>query len=203
VSIELVVALIVFLFPLAYSPGPGNSYFAAIGAAGGLRSAVPALVGYHIATVIVTFTIGMGVGLALLTHPTVAFWMKLGGAIYVFWIGISFVQAAFAKPASAGAEIANQSSTWVDGAVLLILNPKAYLIIGLLFTQFLTQDHNEILHVAAVTMVFTLNNIVAFVVWTLIGAAIGRFLKTSTNQRNINLVFAFCLFGVAIWMMVP
>ena len=45
-----VLALLAFLFPLAYSPGPGNMFFAAIGARFGLRSTLAATAGYHITT---------------------------------------------------------------------------------------------------------------------------------------------------------
>ena len=57
-------ALLAFLFPLAYSPGPGNAFFAGIGASKGLRAAIPALTGYHVATFVVTAVIGLGMGVA-------------------------------------------------------------------------------------------------------------------------------------------
>jgi len=46
--LELTLALVLFLFPLAYSPGPGNMFFAAIGGRFGLRASVPATIGYHV-----------------------------------------------------------------------------------------------------------------------------------------------------------
>ena len=55
-----ILALLVFLFPLAYSPGPGNMFFAANGARFGLRATIPASIGYHLATWIVTAAIGFG-----------------------------------------------------------------------------------------------------------------------------------------------
>jgi len=58
--IELLPALLLFLVPLAYSPGPGNLFFAANGARFGLRATLPALAGYHLLTWIVTCAIGLG-----------------------------------------------------------------------------------------------------------------------------------------------
>jgi threonine/homoserine/homoserine lactone efflux protein len=91
---QLMVALIIFLFPLAYSPGPGNAFFASIGAAHGLRAAVPALIGYHAATFIVTVMIGMGAGLLFLSEPRVARTLSVLGAAYVFWLGYLFLRAS-------------------------------------------------------------------------------------------------------------
>ena len=51
---EPVLALLIFLFPLAYSPGPGNTLFAANGAVFGFRATLPASAGYHLATWAVT-----------------------------------------------------------------------------------------------------------------------------------------------------
>ena len=201
-SFNVLVALIVFLFPLAYSPGPGNSFFAAVGARSGLKGAIPALLGYHVATVIVTFMIGMGVGLAVLTQPAVAVVMRFGGVLYVLWIAFTFLQAAFATPAAgaAAATLNHKTASFLDGVVLLIMNPKAYMIIGLLFTQFLTAAHHSTLYIAMIAGIFTLNNAIAFVVWTAIGAAIGTLFTTPGSQRWVNIVFAACLIGVAGWM---
>ena len=55
-----IVALIIFLFPLAFSPGPGNMFFAANGARFGFAKTLSANFGYHLATIIVTFLIGFG-----------------------------------------------------------------------------------------------------------------------------------------------
>ena len=53
-------ALLVFLFPLAFSPGPGNMFFAANGARFGFVKTLSANFRYHFATIIVTFIIGLG-----------------------------------------------------------------------------------------------------------------------------------------------
>jgi threonine/homoserine/homoserine lactone efflux protein len=42
---ELVPALLLFLLPLAYSPGPGNLFFAATGARFGLAATAPRATG--------------------------------------------------------------------------------------------------------------------------------------------------------------
>lgn len=68
---EIVLPLIIFLFPLAYSPGPGNLSFAANGARFGLRATIPASLGYHVATFVVSVAIGYGAWVVLDTAPQV------------------------------------------------------------------------------------------------------------------------------------
>ncbi|WP_349371839.1 LysE family translocator [Salinarimonas sp.] len=199
--LETLIALLAFLFPLAYSPGPGNGFFAALGAAGGLRAAWPALAGYHVATFAVTALIGLGVGLALLADPAVATALRVAGAAYVAWLGIAFLRAAH-RPENGGGIGRAVRGRFVDGAALLVLNPKAYMIIGLLFTQFLGPADDRLGRVLALSAVFTLNNLVAFVVWTLAGMALARLLASAGDGRTVNAVFAASLIGVSIWMLV-
>jgi threonine/homoserine/homoserine lactone efflux protein len=199
---EATIALIIFLFPLAYSPGPGNAFFASIGATHGLQAAIPALLGYHVATFVVTAMIGMGAGLLLLSEPRVARVLTILGAAYVFWLGYLFLKASMQAQASSRSETPVRIG-FTDGALILLFNPKAYYIIGLLFTQFLVPPNDGLAAVLNITTIFTLNNLVAFLVWTLAGAAIARLFMSETANRRINILFALCLIGVGIWMLVP
>ena len=127
--LEIALALIVFLFPLAYSPGPGNMVFAANGARFGLRATLPANAGYHIATWVVTAGIGLGFVAALDMAPRLFAVLKIAGALYVLWLAFGLIRAGTLTSAPAP-----RPASFADGAVLLILNPKAYVIIALTWT---------------------------------------------------------------------
>ena len=66
-----------------------------------------------------------------------------------------------------GTEQAN-SANFFDGAILILLNPKAYVIIALMFSQFL-KEASSTAEVIANSVSFTLNNLVAFTLWTVVG----------------------------------
>ena len=54
-------------------------------------------------------------------------------------------------------------ATFWDGVILLLLNPKAYIIMALMFSQFLSTDGGlQIANVLTISTIFTLNNLVAF-----------------------------------------
>ena len=125
-------ALILFLLPLAYSPGPGNLFFAANGARFGFRATIRANLGYHLATWIVTFAIGLGFAAILARGPALFLALKWVGGIYVLFLALRFLRAG----AYGGAAIARPAG-FADGAILLILNPKAYAIIALMYSQLL------------------------------------------------------------------
>jgi threonine/homoserine/homoserine lactone efflux protein len=192
-----IIALIVFLFPLAYSPGPGNMFFAAIGARFGARASIPASLGYHAATWVVTFAIGYGFMQVLAAYPAIFVIMQWAGAAYMLWLAWLFLRAGTTE-----GEMEARPARFVDGAVLLVLNPKAYVIIALMFTQFLSPHADNFLWLLVViTTVFTLNNLVAFTVWTLLGDALGRLFRSEQQARRLNVAFGITLIVVALWML--
>jgi threonine/homoserine/homoserine lactone efflux protein len=193
---DLIIPLILFLTPLAWSPGPGNSAFAAIGARAGFRTSIRPLLGYHLATFAVTLVVGLGFADAMSRAPALFELLRYAGSAWVLWMAWRFWRAGAGGPDAAPLHL-----TITDGALLLVLNPKAWLIIAAMFTQFLdaapTADTARVL---SITTIFTLNNMAAFLGWTLLGDALGRVFRTKARARALNGVFALMLTAVAIWM---
>jgi threonine/homoserine/homoserine lactone efflux protein len=190
-------ALLVFLFPLAYSPGPGNMFFAAMGARTGVAATLPANAGYHVATLVVTGLVGAGFVAVLDPASSLFLVLKTSGSIYVLWLAWKM---ATSGRANAGGE--DRGAGFLDGVMLLVLNPKAYVIILLMYSQFAGfafASTGE--RVAVISLVFTLNNLLAFLLWTLAGDGLGRLFRNETSARRLNLFFASMLAGVALWML--
>ncbi len=189
-------ALVLFLLPMAYSPGPGNLFFAAAGARFGVRATWAASLGYHLVTWAVTAAIGFGSLGAMEGAPGLFSLIRLAGVAYVLWIVFGFLRA--------GAGIGQAEAPSVrfrDGAVLLLLNPKAYVIIALMFSQFLPDVGTaRSAGVLWITTVFTLNNLVAFTLWTLLGAQLARLFQAPEAGRWMNIGMGVLLAGVAFWM---
>ncbi len=194
--LDITLPLIIFLFPLAYSPGPGNLFFAAIGARSGALGSLPASAGYHLATWIVTFAVGFGFAGLVARFPFAFTIIKYAGSAYVLWLAWKFFRAG-----TSHSDVEQRSASFMDGAVLLILNPKAYLIIALMFTQFLPPTATNFTGlVFYITTIFTLNNLIAFFIWALLGDAMARLFREERHARIINIIFALLLVVIAVWM---
>ena len=190
---ETTIALLIFLMPLAYSPGPGNMIFAAMGARAGLAATWPASAGYHLATWAVTLAIGLGFSAALTALPGIARAMQLIGAAYVLWLAAGLWRAGAIR---AGTETTPLMG-FGGGAVLLLFNPKAYVIMALMLTQFAEAPG---LGVIGVATVFTLNNMLAFVLWAALGAQLARLWSSPAQARWMGRGLAAMLGAVAVWM---
>lgn len=192
---EPTLALLIFLMPLAYSPGPGNMIFAAMGAQAGLAATWPASAGYHMATWAVTLAIGLGFNAALTAHPGIARSMQLIGAVYVLWLASGLWRAGALRSGSKTAPVMG----FGGGAVLLLFNPKAYVIIALTFTQF---SQAPGLGVLGVTTVFTFNNMLAFALWATLGEKLARLWSSPVAALWMGRGLAAMLAAVAVWMAV-
>jgi len=193
---ELTLALLLFLLPLAYSPGPGNMVFAAIGGRFGLRASIPASTGYHLATFAVTAAIGLGFSAVAGWNPLIFDVLRYGGVAYVLWLAYALMRAGAASEGDAA-----RPASALDGAVLLVFNPKAYVIIALMFTQFLAAGSDPA-RVLWITVIFTLNNLVAFTLWTVMGDVLLRRFRSEAAARPMNMGFGLLLGAVAVWMLV-
>lgn len=194
---ELTIALVVFLFPLAYSPGPGNMFFAATGAKFGFAGTLQASFGYHLATWVVTFCIGLSFGKMAASFPEYLVYTGYIGSAYIFYLAWKFFSAesltGVAKARSAG---------YLDGVVLLIFNPKAYVIISVMFTQFLSMSsEGDIVLILWITTVFTLNNLLAFSIWSYAGDKMLSKFRNGAQAKIINVAFGLVLAGIAFWML--
>ncbi len=192
---ETTAALILFLLPLAWSPGPGNLFFATLGARDGIAASCRASLGYHAATWIVTLVLGLGFGQLAGTAERAAQVMALAGGAYVLWMAWRLWGAGALVPNHAPPRASAR-----DGAVLLLLNPKAYAIIAAMFAQFLAED-SDTGRVLWIATLFTLNNLAAFTVWTWAGAGLLRLWQDRLSAERLNRGASLLLAGVALWMM--
>lgn len=191
-------ALVIFLFPLAYSPGPGNMVFSANGARFGFAATLPANIGYHLATFIVTAAIGLGFVAAMDKFHQASGLLRVAGSLYVLWLSWTFVRAG-----AFDAEYELRPARFVDGVMVMLLNPKAYVIIMLMFTQFIDRmAMGMVAEALLITTIFTLNNLIAFSIWTWVGDALTRRFRTAQSARRLNMLFGALLALVALWMLV-
>lgn len=197
---SFLIPLVLFLVPLAFSPGPGNLFFAALSARYGAKATLPALVGYHVATLLITFLVGLGFEIGTSGNQTLSQVLGGAGAIYVLYLAWKIATSSVdlttdnIKPAS-----------FIDGFLLLTFNPKAYVIIALLFTQFppgqLVPD-SPLIGNLIISSAFTFHNLFAFIVWIAVSDKVGSAFRSPENFRLMNYLFGGLLAIVATWLFV-
>jgi threonine/homoserine/homoserine lactone efflux protein len=122
------------------TPGPSTLFIVNNAVAHGWRRALGALSGDLVAIALLATLSVVGLGALLQTYPAAFLTLRLAGAFYIIWLGLTFLRAAPPQPhPSAQKTIHEQSglALWINSFGVGISNPKAVLFFAALFPQFL------------------------------------------------------------------
>ena len=201
-SPEVLFAFAVTTTVFAFIPGPAMLYTAARTMAGGRRAGLMAVLGIHLGVYV--HVIAAAAGLSALFHavPVAYTTVKLGGALYLIWLGISLFrtretstkEVLAVSPKSAG-------KAFVESVAVEVLNPKT----AILFMAFLPQfvDANATLPLwAQLAVLGTIVNViftVADIACVLLAGLIMKKLKQSgAAQKLVQRVGGTILVGLGL-----
>ena len=108
---------------IAAVPGPGIFYVAARTLSGGRKAGIASTLGTALGGLVHVIAGGMGISAIILASAQLFTAFKLGGAIYLVWLGIKTFRDAGHEPA-ASMEPAGAQLAFRDGVVVEALNPK-------------------------------------------------------------------------------
>ena len=134
--IETLLAFMVTTAVFAFIPGPAMLYAAAQTMAGGRRSGLMAVLGIHLGCYV--HIVAAAAGLSVLFHaiPTLYLAVKLAGAAYLVWLGISlFRSKSTSKTDLSGVQPKSGRRAFVESVTVEVLNPKT----AIFFLAFLPQ----------------------------------------------------------------
>jgi threonine/homoserine/homoserine lactone efflux protein len=199
-SYELLVTFFITTLLFAYIPGPAMLYAAAQTLAGGRRAGLMASLGIHLGCYV--HVVSAAAGLSILFHAVPIFYsaVKLIGACYLIWLGISLFRSSGepdAEPASAASKSAGRA--FVQSISVEVLNPKTAIFFMAFLPQFI--DASAALPVWAqflilgtiVNLIFSSADIVCVV---LAGAIIGKLRQSGAAQRMMRRAGGTILIGL-------
>jgi threonine/homoserine/homoserine lactone efflux protein len=133
---ELLVAFAITTAVFAYIPGPAMLYAAAQTLARGRRSGLMAAVGIHLGCYVHVFAAAAGLSVLFHVVPALYVAVKLAGASYLIWLGISMLrvrpEGSVALP---GIEPRSARRAFFESITVEVLNPKT----AIFFVAFLPQ----------------------------------------------------------------
>ncbi len=135
-ALETILQFLIAAVLFAYIPGPAMLYSAAQAMARGTRGGLMAVLGIHVGGYV--HVIAAAAGLSVLFHavPTLYAVVKLAGAAYLVWLGISFFRKKAEDGAPALAMPAKSTRrAFIESVIVDVLNPKT----AIFFVAFLPQ----------------------------------------------------------------
>lgn len=192
-----IVAAIVFFIAGAGTPGPNNTIVMAAGATYGWRRTVPAIVGINIGFPTMIVVLGVGLGSVLVQWPWVLDVLRPIGVVYLLWLAWKIANGPTNLSET---RAASPPGLW-HMAGFQFVNPKAWTLAVAALSAFAGASAAghflvDVLVLAAIALVFSTP---CTVVWTLLGVAAGRFLRTPRALRVFNLIMA----GLLVVSLIP
>jgi len=180
------------IFLMIITPGPGVLSLAATGSGFGWKAGILYLAGLFIGTNTVLVFVVTGFKGFLFEIPWVEPVFLIISLSYLTWIAW--------RIASAGNEIKFKKSknepTFFEAIFLQIINPKAYLVNGILFAGFPLKNFSLQQEILIKALIINLVWIPVHFFWLWLGIKLRQWGLNKGKQAIVNKVMAFCLLVV-------
>jgi len=139
-SLDLWLSFVVIVLIAVFSPGPAVLLAVTHGSQFGARRAMWPILGNITGLAILISASSLGIGTVLAASSDWFLWLRIGGGLYLVFLGVKLILSR--NPAldlTSGAPV-KKTSTWKtysQGIMVALSNPKALLLIGALFPQFI------------------------------------------------------------------
>lgn len=137
-STEVLIAFLATTAIFAFIPGPAMLYAAARTLAGGRWSGLMASLGIHIGGYAHVFAAAAGLSVLFHAVPPLYMAVKLAGAIYLIWLGISLFRAkAQGEVDMPGTAPKSARRAFLQSVTVEVLNPKTAIFFMAFLPQFI------------------------------------------------------------------
>ncbi|MCD2174121.1 LysE family translocator [Rhizobium sp. C4] len=199
-AIDILIAFVLTTAAFAFIPGPAMLYAAARTMAGGRKAGLMAVLGIHIGAY--AHILAAAAGLSVLFHavPVLYAAVKLAGAAYLVWLGISLFRAKEVLQGDLKPKTEKTArKAFLQSIGVEVLNPKTAIFFMAFLPQFIDSAAQfpiwmqlAILGVI-VNVIFTLADIVCVL---LAGLIVSRLKQSSTAQRLVQRTGGVVLVGL-------
>jgi threonine/homoserine/homoserine lactone efflux protein len=188
--IEVLTALVVFAFVMAFTPGPNNILLTASGVNFGFVRTVPHLLGVDIGFVFMLAVFAGGLGLVFASLPALQLVLKIAGAAYMLWLAWKVANAK--PPTDADRSARGKPMTFLQAAAFQWVNPKAFVAVLSGVAVYMRPGH-ERQDFVIVLIVFGLATALSTATWAGFGVALRKFLRDPRHARIFNVTMGLLL----------
>lgn len=188
--LDAILALALFTFATAFSPGPNNIMVTASGVNFGFVRTIPHMAGITIGFVVLIIACAAGLGVVFTAVPALHVALKIVGALYMLWLAWKVANAR-----SVGDQDDNNMAkplTFLQGAAFQWVNPKAVVIALSAISLYVRPEH-QVADIIMVVVWFAFFTALTVVTWTGFGVALRALLRDPRRARVFNIVMALLL----------
>ncbi len=188
VSAGQIAEFAVAAFVLIVIPGPSVLFVVGRALAHGRRTAFASVVGNAVGVEVVAVCVALGIG-TLVERSAVAFTVvKLAGAAYLVWLGISAIRqrrgllSAFA----AGPAVRSQRRAALEGFVVGVANPKAVILFAAVLPEFVNRQAGNVpVQMLLLSLVSFLIALASDSMWSLAASGVRTWFARSPRRLEL------------------
>ena len=188
------------LFAGAASPGPSLALVLRSTVSAGGHAGLLVALAHGIGVWLYALAVVFGVAAVLLHMPSLMLAVQLGGVVFLLYLGAQMMRGGLAageKNPEDTADLASARSSgrhFLDGFLIVFLNPKIMVFFLAVFSQFLTPQQSIETQVLAATLAGLIDGMwYGFVAITVSLSPFGAFLRRHRGKIDL-------FFGAALWV---
>jgi threonine/homoserine/homoserine lactone efflux protein len=197
-DISALVALLAFMVPMCFTPGPNNVLCAAHGSRHGMRKTIPLIGGMAIGWSVLGLGIGAG-AVFIEQNESVIRILSYLGAAYIAYLGYKTAMATSIEEEGDAKDVLGPQV----GFVLQIVNGKAWIHFVVLMTTFGTIFGAGFGGKIALVILNLSFGFPAVLSWTAFGTLLRRIFSGEDSGIWLNRGLGLLLFLVAVWIALP
>ncbi len=190
-------------FFVSATPGMCMTLSMTLGMTVGLKRALWMMAGELLGVGLVVIFSMIGVATILLTYPSFFTAFKLGGGIYLAYIGIQMWRSRgrLALQEQADCKIdTGRTALALQGFITAIANPKGWAFFIALLPPFIDQSLPLMPQMAALIWIILLIEFICLVLYALGGQSLAHLLRKRSNVRVMNRIAGTLMIGVGLWL---
>ena len=201
-SLDVWLSFVVVVCAAVLSPGPAVLLALTHGAQSGPLRAMFAILGNISGLAILITLTAFGLGAILGASADVFFWLRIAGGAYLIYLGIKLLRAKPKLDMETGevqAELPSRRKAYMQGIGVAMSNPKAILLIGALFPQFINVEAAiapQFMILGVTLMVLSFSALMMFA--TVSSKLVARGKKAISGKLNKISGALFIAFGAAL-----
>jgi threonine/homoserine/homoserine lactone efflux protein len=190
-------ALLGFMTAMSFTPGPNTTLAAAMGANHGLAHAMRFVVAVPFGWCTLIVASAAGLGTLLATAPAFGAAIRIGGALYMFWLAWRLARSEGGR---GGAENGTLDVGFLRGIALQWVNVKAWIAALTIAATWVTVDGRLATRLAWVLPIAAAYALASNFVYAAVGAALRRWLAHGRRIAWFNGAMAALLAATALWV---
>ena len=190
--IDAYLNLLIFIILMVGTPGPANLLVMIGGARHGVGKCSGFIFGLIGGKLVLNIGCGIGLGLFLTGQPLLLQILKFASAGYMIWLAVQSWNSV------GGGDADRHQFHFRQGVIVHPLNPKAWVMVLLAWTQFAPELGDGMIQLLLVPVTFAAVQLVCHTAWCAAGAFMQRAIP---QQQLLTRALILLTIGVVVWVL--